>query len=201
MNMNLRRSLTIAGVLTGAAFLALGTGVSRAAEPAACIGNCYVQDKPPLIHRTFNRRIQIEQGVYEIAREPSLYGWTRHKVRRAVTWHETPAVYKTVEVRKRIPSRHVWEKRLIKGREVMCKVRVPGKTVTVEKKVLVSPARRVAAHDGPAYDYVERRVLLRPYKNIAIYHPARHIYTAERVAVQPEGRVWRKARKSDLLWD
>lgn len=192
--MILRRSLTIAGFLTSLALTVLGADASSAAEPG-CAGNCYVQDKPPLVHRTFNRRIQVEQGVYEIAREPSLYGWARYRVKRPVTWRETLAVYKTVEVAKRIPSRYIWEKRLVKGREVMCKVRVPGKTVMVEKQVLVSPARRIAA-----YDYVDRRVLLKPYKNIAIYHRAKHVHLTQRVAVQPEGYVWRKARKSDLLW-
>jgi hypothetical protein len=147
----------------------------------------------------WRKRIQVEQGVYEIARKPSLYGWARSKVRLPREWHEIPAVYKTVTVTQRTRTHYVWEKRLVNGRDVMCKVKVPGEHVTVEKQVLVSPARRVAV-GAPQYAYSERRVLIRPYKNIAIYHPAKHIYTTERVSIQPEGYVWRKARRAEL-WD
>jgi len=188
--------------VVGAAVGCLVTGMSAErtyAGEGGCVGDCYVKDRPFVINRTFKRRIQVQQSVYEIAREPSLYGWTRQKVllEHDVEWRETPAVYQTIHVKERTPSRYVWEKRLIRGREVMCKIRIPGKTVMVEKRVLVSPARRIAK---PVYGYVERRVLLRPYKNIAIYHPARHVYTTERVAVQPEGHVWRKVRGGNL-WD
>lgn len=165
-----------------------------------CAGGCYVQEAPPLIHRTWKRRIQLEQGVYEVNREPSRYGWVRSKVALSREWHEIPAVYKTVNVTMRTRTRYVWEKRLVRGREVMCKVKIPGERIVAEKQVLVSPARRIAV-SAPAYAYVERRVLLKPYKNIATYHRARHIFTSERVTIQPEGYVWRKARRSELLWD
>lgn len=197
--MNWPRYLTLFVVAFGAALAATAFEQAAAGEPG-CLGDCYVKAPPPLIHRTFKRRIQVEPGVYEIAREPSRYGFVREKVLlKDAEWRETPAVYKTVTVKQRVPSRNIWEKRLIKGKEVMCKVRVPGKTVLVEKEVMVAPPRRVAV-SAPAYGYVERRVLLRPYKNIAIYHRARHIYTTERVAIQPEGYVLRKVRSADL-WD
>jgi hypothetical protein len=38
--------------------------------------DCYTLEQGPLIHRTFKRRIQVVQGVYEVARKPALYGWT-----------------------------------------------------------------------------------------------------------------------------
>jgi hypothetical protein len=195
--MSLRRLLPVLSVLMSAVLSLLFTGPIQAG--GRCDGDCYVKDAPPVIHRTWRKRIEIEQGVYSISREPAQYGWARSKVRLPREWHVTPAVYKTVMVTKRRPTRYVWEKRMVKGREVMCKVKLPGERVTVEKQVLVAPARRVAV-SGPRYAYTERRVLIRPYKNIATYHPARHVYTSERVAIQPEGYVWRKARRSEL-WD
>jgi hypothetical protein len=196
--MSSRKFLAALSILTS---VLLGVSFAGPAQAGGrCEGDCYVKEAPPVIHRTWKRRIQVEQGVYEIARKPSLYGWVRKKVALGREWHEIPAVYKTVRVSERTRTRYVWEKRLVKGREVMCKVKVPGERIVTEKTVLVSPARRVAV-GAPAYAYVERRVLLRPYKNIAIYHPARHVYTTERVAIQPEGYVLRKVRHSDLLWD
>jgi hypothetical protein len=194
--MSSRHLLGILSVLMSAVLGLSITGPVQAGSP--CHG-CYVKDTPPVVYRNWKKRIQVEQGVYEIAREPSVYGWARKKVRLAREWREIPAIYKTVRVTERTPTRYVWEKRLVKGREVMCKIKVPGERIVTEKQVLVSPARRIAV-GGPAYGYVERRVLLKPYKNLAIYHPARHVYTTERVAIQPEGYVWRKARRSEL-WD
>ena len=196
--MNSRQFLAALAAITSAV-----AGLSFA-EPAQaggnCGGDCYVKDTLPAVHRTFKRRIQVEPGVYEIARKPALYGTMRTKVALEREWHEIPAVYKTVRVTERTRTHYVWEKRLVRDREVMCKVKVPGERVVTERQVLVSPARRVAV-GAPAYAYVERRVLLQPYENIAIYHPARHVYRTEHVTIQPEGYTWRRARRSELLWD
>jgi hypothetical protein len=196
--MSSRYCLAVLSALMSAVLSLSVSGPAQAGHN--CDGDCYVKEAPPLIHRTWKRRIQVEQGVYEVNREPSRYGWVRNKVALSREWHEIPAVYKTVHVSMRTRTRYVWEKRLVHGREVMCKVKIPGEHIVAEKQVLVSPARRIAV-SAPAYAYVERRVLLKPYKNIATYHRARHIYTSERVAIQPEGYVWRKARRSELLWD
>jgi hypothetical protein len=195
--MSSRQFLAVLSALLGGALTVLFG--PQASAGGACVGECYVQARPPVIYKNWKRRIQVDPGVYEIAREPSLYGTARTKIRLPREWREIPAVYKTVTVTKRTRSRYVWEKRLIRGREVMCKVKIPGERITMEKRILVSPARRVYV-GAPAYAYAERRVLLRPYKNIAVYHPARHVYGTTRVAIQPEGYVWRRVRKSEL-WD
>lgn len=159
-----------------------------------CRGECYERVPKPVIHRTFKRRITAERGAYEVHRVPSQYGWARRRVLidDGIEWREKPAVYKTVKVRKRIPSRHHWEMRWINGKYVKCKIRVPGKTVWVNKKVQVSPARRWKVRSKPVYEYVEERILLKPYRNIAVYHPERAYHVRERVTIQPEGWSWRK---------
>ena len=58
--------------LLGGAVLGFPQGEARAGEFCA---ECAVSQRPPVIRRTFVRRIQQEQGVYEIVRTPSVYGW------------------------------------------------------------------------------------------------------------------------------
>lgn len=180
---------SLAGVLLFA--LAAQTPV-QAGE--GCKGECYERVPHPVIHRTFKRRITTQRGVYEVQRVPSQYGWVRRRilVDDGIEWREKPAVYKTVKIRKRVPSTHRWEMRWINGKYVKCKIRVPGKTVWAHKQVLVSPARRWKVRGKPVYDYAEERILLKPYKNIAVYHPERAYHVRERVTIQPEGSRWRK---------
>jgi hypothetical protein len=59
--------------LLGGALLAIPQGEAKAGE--YCDRDCEVSQRPPVVHRTFQRRIQLEQGVYEIVRTPSVYGW------------------------------------------------------------------------------------------------------------------------------
>ena len=179
----------IASAAMFSAFLPIG--VSLAGE-TGCTGQCYEEAPAPPIHRTFKRRITIEPGVYEIAREPALYGWATRRVvlNSGVEWRETPAVYKTVRVRQHIRGHVIWEKRWINDRYVMCKVKVPAETVWVDKQVMVSPAKRWKVRSVPVYGYVQKRILIHQYKNIAIYHRAQTRYVHERVIIQPESTVW-----------
>ena len=189
---SMRNMLNIWQLAAGAGLaLALQTGVSSAGE-RGCFGDCYEQVQAPVIHRKFLRRVELERGAYEIDREPSLYGLATRRVllHDGIDWNETPAVYKTVKVRKHVRSRVTWEKRWVDGKHIMCKVRIPGKTVWATKRILVSGARRSKLRSNPTYGYVQKRILLRPYKNIAIYHRARHRYVREHVVIQPEAYVW-----------
>lgn len=188
----MRNMLNIWKLAAGAGLaFALQIGATAAGE-RGCFGDCYEQVPAPVIHRTFLRRVEIERGAYEIDREPSLYGLATRRVLLddGIDWQERPAVYKTVKVRKHVKSRVIWEKRWVDGKHIMCKVRVPGKTVWATKRILVSGARRSKAYSNPTYGYVQKRILLRPYKNIAVYHRARHKYVREHVAIQPEASIW-----------
>lgn len=188
----MRFTYTLWTIAMGASLaLALSATAPHAGEKG-CHGQCYEEVPAPAYSATFKRRVEIEPGAYEIAREPSLYGRATRRVLldSGVEWRERPAVYKTVKVRQHLKSRVTWEKRWINGKYVMCKVRVPGQTVWTHREVLVSPARRWKERSAPVYGTVEKRILLRPYKNIAIYNRARHAYVRERVVIQPEGTVW-----------
>jgi hypothetical protein len=168
---------TIAGV---AALALMGQSAASAGE-SGCMGECYEPVAPKVIHRTLKYRVQTEQGEYEIARKPSLYGWAEKPV---FEWRD--AEYRTVTVRERLP-RWEWRHCSVGGREVMCKVRAPGGVVEREKTLMTPPGY---VQTG----YEQRRILIRPYKNIAIYHRARNEYVTVRAAIQPEGVAWRRVK-------
>ena len=56
--------------------LLAGSLAGDAKAGGSCWDECYGGEKPPVVHKTYRKRIQVEQGVYEIARKPSVYGWT-----------------------------------------------------------------------------------------------------------------------------
>lgn len=67
-----------------------------------CAWPCYEEVSVPPIHRTLTRRVEIEPGVYEIAREPALYGWVTKKVLVSPTesWKDgSEPVYRYVKKR------------------------------------------------------------------------------------------------------
>jgi hypothetical protein len=65
-----------------AAVLALGMALPTAAQAGGehCWDDCYREGSAPSYERTLTRRVEIERGAYEIAREPSLYGWATRRV-------------------------------------------------------------------------------------------------------------------------
>jgi hypothetical protein len=71
MMMSTGRFLTVLSALVGGALIALG------AAPAKAGGDCWdcYAEQPPVIYKTYKKRIQVEPGVYEVVRTPSVYGW------------------------------------------------------------------------------------------------------------------------------
>ena len=58
--------------LAGAALIVLSAGSALAG--GGCWSDCYAEH-PPVVYKTFKKRTQVEQGVYEVVRTPSVYGW------------------------------------------------------------------------------------------------------------------------------
>ena len=72
--MSVRHFLGVMSVLLGGALACSFAGDAKA---GGCgWSGCDSEVAPRIVHRTFKRRIQVEQGVYEVVRTPSLYGWT-----------------------------------------------------------------------------------------------------------------------------
>jgi hypothetical protein len=192
LGVSMRKLHNIWKFATGAGLLLGLQAAVAAAGDRHCYRDCYEQVPAPAIHRTFLRRETLQRGEYEIDREPSLYGLATRRVLvdDGIDWQVTAPVYKTVKVRSHTKSHVIWTKRWVNGKHIMCKVRVPGKTVWVKKRILVSAGHRTKLRSRPSYDYVQERILLRPYRNIAVYHRAHHRYLRERVTIQPESFVW-----------
>jgi hypothetical protein len=150
-----------------------------------CKVTCYEAVAPKPIHKKLKYRTTTRQGVYEIAREPSQYGWVKKPV-----YARRDAVYRIETVRVKLPARYVWKRRWVNGRYVKCKIRKPACVVVRERRVLVSPAGYVRTGA-----YTRKRILLKPYKNLVIYHKARHHYVHRRVTIWPEGVRWRRISK------
>jgi hypothetical protein len=72
--MSTRRFLGVLSILLGGALTCSFGGEAKAG--GCWWSGCDSEPTSPVVHRTFKKRIQVEQGVYEITREPSLYGWT-----------------------------------------------------------------------------------------------------------------------------
>ena len=71
--MSTRRFPGALSALAGGALIALSAAPVKAGG-GDCWSECY-EDHPPVVYKTFKKRIQVEQGVYEIVRTPSVYGW------------------------------------------------------------------------------------------------------------------------------
>ncbi len=157
---------------------------------------CYVKEPLHRVHRNYIRRDVVEPGVYEVARSPSVYGWTSAAVEQpgAVIVHEEPGVYRTVRVRVRRAGGSTWQSACIRGKEGVCRVRHPDTYETVEKRVLVKPGRRWTERTPSTIGYVERRILLRPYKNYAHFERPYIAWSREHLTIQPEGYRWVRAK-------
>jgi hypothetical protein len=74
--MSTRRFLAALSVLAGGALITIFAGEAKAADCLdRCLGGTVTEAQPPIVHRTFKQRIEVKQGVYEISRQPALYGW------------------------------------------------------------------------------------------------------------------------------
>lgn len=181
---------TLACIVGAALLLELGgAGIAVAGV------ECYERAPYAGYSRTFRRRVQEYPGVYSIERAPPHYGTrTRHVVlqRASVVWHRAPSEYRTVAVTRRVGGGWTWEKRLIKGKWVMCKVRRPYRTVAATRRVLVRRGHAYAVRRPAITTVVQDRVLLRAYRNFARYTPAYTYDVYERAHIQPEGMRWRR---------
>jgi hypothetical protein len=177
-----------------------GTVVLGCMSAGVSFAECVVKEPLRPVQRTYIRRDVVEPGVYEVQRQPSVYGWTSERVETPgeTILHEEPAVYRTVPVRIRQGGGWAWEKRTVRGKEAMCRVRIPATYTTVERHILVRPARRWAERTPSSVGYVHRRILLRPYKNIAHFQRPYVAWSREHLTIQPEGFRWRPtAEKPD----
>lgn len=98
--MTILRNIHITFMASAVAFIVPSQGTQAA--DLGCSWPCYEQTGPQPIHRTLTKRVEIEPGAYEIARDPSLYGWVEKKVvvSRRYSWKDdAEPIYRTEKKR------------------------------------------------------------------------------------------------------
>ena len=151
-------------------------------------GYTTVYRTPPVIGFRPQRIIRIPAHL-ETYRAPAAYGARVKQVMvrpGRTVWRSEPAVYRTVKRKVTVGGGYKWvRKRDRDGVMRMCKVPVPVQTKIVTKRVLVSPARRVAHREAPVYRSVRQRIKLRSAKVKHIYRPAIHQWVKNPMTVAP----------------
>jgi hypothetical protein len=134
--MNTKRNVMLMAAAS-AIGMGLPTGASKAAD-LGCNGPCYEEAVPgPAYHRTLTRRVEIEKGAYEIAREPSLYGWVVERVPEY--GGGGPVSYKD------------------SGDDA-----APTYREEKKRRILIRPYKNVAIYHRARHEYVKERVVIEP---------------------------------------
>lgn len=177
-----------------------------------------VVETPPIVERRTDR-VVVAPGHWLAKREPAVYGYYAKRVLVApahVRFEVTPptrhVVHQTVVVR---PGGYHWvHKRGAHGQQIKCKVKsapvtrtiareivepgmriprhVPAVYQTVERPVLVQPARTKHFYQAPVYGLVDRTVVVQPASRHVIAHPPVVGVQHRQVLVRRGGDGWRR---------
>ena len=135
------------------------------------------------------QRIEVVPGMWHADRSPALYGHTqKHVMVKAahVSRSHTPAVYKTVHEPVMSGGSVRWERvRDAHGRERLCKVVVPGKMMSMARRVMVSPAHTSETVIPAVYRPVTRSVLVQPAHTHYTYQNPVHQFVDNANVIRP----------------
>lgn len=174
---------------------------------------CYKAVQTPDLYTVRHKQVMVKPGWWETRTIPAVYGNRQKQVMVTpgqTVWHTTPAQWGTVHEQRVVqPGYQAWvrsgahQRRDLlsdlfgRGRdgdgcgcaqqttcETVCKVQMPPQTETVERKVMVTPEKRVAQHVPATYQWVNEPYLIRPAQTQRVYHPPVYETVAERVLVQ-----------------
>lgn len=178
---------------------------------------CYEKVRRPDVYATVTRPVVVEPARREIVHEPAIIQnrpyrvpvvqprWRaiaepakymsvmrRELVRPAeVHYVQRPAVL--AEVRETVttrPATVVWRRSVGRdGAERLCAERIPGRTATVTRTVVVEPARRVAVETPAVYREVARPVLVAPAHVRHVYDPGLTAVVTRAVVLKPAATV------------
>jgi hypothetical protein len=167
------------------------------------------------------QRIEVIPGSWHAAHSPALYGSTQKHVmvRKAqVSTSHTPAVYKTVHEQVMSGGHVRWERvRDAHGRERLCKVVVPGKMMSMARRVMVQPAhtsqtvvpavyrtvtrpvlvqaaKKHHTYQYPVYQWVHNANVIRPATTETFRHAPVYGTESEKVMVKKGGYAWQPVR-------
>lgn len=150
-----------------------------------------VVETPAVVERRTDR-VVATPGHWLAKHEPAVYGSYTERVlvspahvRFAVTPPTRRVIHSTVVVR---PGRTHWvHKRGQYGQPVKCKVKSPPVRRTVARTI-VEPGVRIARHMPAVYQTVERPMLVQPARTRHFYQPPVYGFVDRQVVVQPASR-------------
>jgi hypothetical protein len=135
------------------------------------------------------QRVEVVPGMWHAQRSAALYGsYQKHVMVKPaqVSFSHTSAVYKTVHEHVMSGGHVRWERvRDAHGRERLCKVVVPGKMMSMARRVMVSPAHTSETVVPAVYRPVTRSVLVKPAKTHYTYRNPVHQIVDNVNVIQP----------------
>jgi hypothetical protein len=155
---------------------------------------CYRKVVVPAQYTWVAKQVMLKPGWTEVVTTPARYKVKHERVLvtpKRTVWHTTPAQYTTVTENVVVkPASTVWVKKRSWRGEVMCKVHMPAETAQVSRKVVVTPAGKVAEVQPAVYTVVEKPVMIAPARSHTVKHPPVYGTVKERVLVQPASATW-----------
>lgn len=179
--------------------VALATALSGGGEAKAfgdCTSECYTKVRTSAKYGYSERIVVMEPDYKEVREAPALYGVHRRKVMvkpARTIWVHKPAVSHEVSYRVMVsPATVKWVmKRDWMGRDVRCRVVVPGEYRSMKRTVWTN-GRRIAIRKPAEYAWVGEKVLIKPARKQYLHHGAKYGIVRERVRVSPGHHVWVK---------
>jgi hypothetical protein len=135
------------------------------------------------------QRVEVVPGMWHAQRSPALYGhYQKHVMVKPahVSVSHTPATYTTVHEQVSKGGHVRWERvRDAHGRERLCKVVIPGKMMTMARRVMVTPAHTSQTVVPAVYRPVTRSVLIQPAKTRHSFQPPVHQFVDNVNVIRP----------------
>ncbi|WP_137113654.1 MULTISPECIES: hypothetical protein [Mesorhizobium] len=192
------------------------TLAANIAAPSAIAGGypveCYEHIQRAPVYGTVTERVELYPATTDVRISAPIIG-TRERVTRlspeTVGVRVVPAQYRTIReryvlepakvVQRRLPPRtearyrkelvpggYKWEWRVINGRKVLCKIKLPARYRTVVERVPVGPDRVVRQKVAATYGYREKVIEITPERRERYVIPARYASETEQVVLRPK---------------
>jgi len=173
---------------------------------------CYEHIRRAPIYGAVTERVELYPAYTEVKISAPIIG-TRERVTQlnpeSVGVRVIPAQYRTIKerylvepakvVERRLPPRtearyhkelvpggYKWEWRVINGRKVLCKIKLPYRYRTVVERVPVGPDRVVHQKVAATYGYREKVIEIAPERRERYVIPARYASETEPVVLRPK---------------
>lgn len=215
--------------------LALVLLASSVASPALAGGTpveCYEHVYRAPVYGSVSERVELYPARTDVQISAPIVGTRERAVQlspEAVGVRVVPAQYRTIRerfvvepakvVERRLPPRtetryrkelvpggYKWEWRVINGRKVLCKIKIPARYRSVAVRVPVSPERIVNRKVPAVYGYRDKVIEVAPERRERYVIPARYSVDTEPVVLRPKivreipvGPAYRTVKRKVLL--